>query len=106
MSVIRDPGKFEGEPFYARYLYERSTDGGADDTVWDGETQIDVFYITEDDLKVCQDFAPNDVGQVVLLWESDQGFVFTEMLASSEWESRQAWLAEHGEADGSEDDDA
>jgi hypothetical protein len=50
-GLIQDPGKFEGEMLFAPYFYDSSLESGADETVYDGDTPIDIFVIAEEDLK-------------------------------------------------------
>jgi hypothetical protein len=77
-KIIRDPGKFEGEPEYVPQYWDMVLDGGADEEEYDedGENPVAVFKLTEEDKAKWFDFQ----GCTELrLWESDQGFVFSEL---------------------------
>jgi len=71
-GIIKDPGKFEGEMLYAPYFYDA---GGGDDTVYDGDTPIDIFIIEGEDLA---EFPELKGTYAVALSESDQGFINLE----------------------------
>jgi hypothetical protein len=76
-GLIRGPGKFEGEPAYALFYYDRVMNGAQDDIV-DGAhgERVDVFHLTDLDRSVFP-----DLGDAVTLrmWECDQGFVYIEV---------------------------
>src|SRR5436190_3612272 len=42
-GIIQTPGQFEGESVATLYFWDRSLDGGADETIYDGEKPYDVF---------------------------------------------------------------
>ncbi len=69
----KGPGKFEGEPCWAEALWD-----GADIDFYDGETPVSVIQLDANDVQAfpCS-LDDSDIGKVVLLWEDDQGFVFT-----------------------------
>ena len=73
------PGKFEGEPAYAEQLYNLANEGMADDNWIDGYSrQVDYFSLHPgDDV----DYDSNG-GDHFLLWEDDQGFVYTKQFHS------------------------
>jgi len=74
------PGKFEGEPAYAKHFYDESMEGGADENVIDsGGAQIDIFRISSEDTDQFPDLI-ND--EFVILWETNDGFVMTETATS------------------------
>ena len=67
------PGKFEGDPLAALYYYDLSMNGAADETLYDGETPIDVFTVDAEDRAVWG-FAP---ATTRVAWnEGDTGFVY------------------------------
>jgi hypothetical protein len=80
-GIIRDPGKFESEMLYAPYFYDSSMESGADETVYDGDTPIDIFIITEEDLK---EFPELGDTYAVGLSETGSGFVSLEHFSSEE----------------------
>lgn len=100
------PGKFEAEPGYVERLWEIVLDGAADDEFYDGETPIALFYVDQDlrELLSREGFATNlDVedGQVIAVWESDQGFVNSRVMSPQE---AAAWEAE-ADADVEDEDE-
>lgn len=88
MTMIHEPGKFEGEPTYARHFYDIMLDGGGDDTLCDNDTLIEVFIVTDEDRRLYPDLV--DV-YAVGLQESDSGFVYTQEF--TDVESLQAFEA-------------
>lgn len=82
MSIIREPGKFEGETELVRELWLNSDD---DHHFYDGETLVSCFKLTADDIaKHSDDYDADDVGKWLCLWESDQGFVNSALLTAAE----------------------
>lgn len=74
------PGKFEGEPAYAEHFYNLALQGDADENFVDSfDVQIDVFKVDQEDTAHFPDLI-ND--EFVLLWEDEQGFVFTDTATS------------------------
>ncbi len=45
---IASPGEFEGETILAPLLYQLSLDRGADETVYTGNSLVDIFELDED----------------------------------------------------------
>ncbi len=86
------PGKFEGEPSYAEYFFDLSMEGGQDDSfVSDYDVQIDYFKASPADISnagkdgdILMDF-PH-----VILWESNDGFVYTDVFES--WEDAKNFM--------------
>ena len=72
-GYIRDPGKFEGEPQYVPYFWERGLWGEADED--DGEAYI--FELTAEDRTM---FPELEGSTRLRLWASDQGFVYSELI--------------------------
>ena len=83
MSIIREPGKFEGEPTYAPMMWDASLDGGME-TIYDGETPVSVYSVEPEDIEAYPDLAGVDV---VVLWEDSQGFVHSRQMTTSELET-------------------
>ena len=99
-NVIRDPGKFEGEPEYALVLYDLVMEGFSDETIFDeDETPIDVFFVDDDLRQKCPGIDKDTFA--VILWESTQGFVNTEELSEEQYEK----LIEGTEASGFPDEE-
>ena len=74
------PGKFEGEPAYAEYFYDLAMESGADETFLDSASrQIDVWKLENDDIQKFPDLL-ND--EYVLLWKTDDGFIYTDTAGS------------------------
>lgn len=74
-GIIRDPGKFEGEMLYAPYFYDLMMNGGSDFTDYDGDTPLELFDVSPDDVKEFPEL--KDVSQI-RCWESEQGFFYCE----------------------------
>lgn len=75
-GVIRRPGKFEGEMLYIPYFWEVGLDGLADDDIEVGNDNVEwIFEITDDDRAMFPELGKTTV---LKLWESDQGFVYSE----------------------------
>lgn len=72
-GYVDSPGKFEGEPIEVLYFHDLVMNGASDETLYDGETPIDVFFVDEED-RVLWDLDPEVYA--VAVWESDQGFVY------------------------------
>jgi hypothetical protein len=83
-GIIRDPGKFEGEPRWAPHFYERGGDGFADlDLVDDEHAPLWGFLVTEEDVALFPELAGV---YAVSLEESDQGFVYSATLTQKRYE--------------------
>lgn len=67
-GIIRNPGKFEGEPIYAPFFYDALMNGMADED--DGDEAW--FDITDEDRAM---FPELGACTRVILRQSDQGFV-------------------------------
>jgi len=71
-GVIIEPGRFEGEMYYAPYYYDLSLSGFADSVEFIGDTQVDIFNLSFEDwdkfpeLKGCE---------MLELWVDGNGFV-------------------------------
>jgi len=65
------PGKFEGEPAYTLYFWNYYLNGGSDDEM-EGDTLVSRFKVTKADKWL---FPELRLGQVIRLYESNDGFV-------------------------------
>ena len=91
LHIIRSLGKFEGEPFWVPYFWERWLEGCSDDEFPLADSGISVFYINTDDT----DQFPELKGRlfdVLLLWENDQGFAYSQIMTEEEWEEKMEQL--------------
>ena len=82
---IADPGKFEGEPEWAPYFYEKGAEGFSDLDVTDENESGALwgFVVTEEDVEKY----PTLRGvYAVTLEESDQGFVYAGEHTQEEYE--------------------
>lgn len=79
-GIIRDPGKFEGEPIYAPYFWDNVLEGACDFSINDENTKIYIFEISsyESEFPELSDV----VG--VSIWEDSDGFVHTKELSALE----------------------
>ncbi len=82
-QIIREPGKFEGEPLYVRELWELGLEGGASETVYDGETPVDVFILTDGDR---ESYKLDADDYAILLWESETGFVNSRVMTETQFD--------------------
>lgn len=78
--IDRNPGKFEGEPEYVKAFWEVMMDGGADETIYEGDHPHEVFVLSDED-RMKYGFDEEDYALV--LWESDQGFVNHEVISKA-----------------------
>jgi hypothetical protein len=71
--IIKTPGKFEGEPLWAPYYWDLALEGNADmdDCVEGGYG----FKLDASDVEVWPELKGTPM---ILLFESDNGFVYTE----------------------------
>ena len=73
MNLIKEPGKFEGEPTYVPEFWETVLYGMADEE-WENQSGVlisAVGVLPEDVVR----FPDLDGVKEVLLWEDEQGFV-------------------------------
>lgn len=91
-GVIKDPGKFEGEPVYAPYFYVLGMDSGADEDVYGADDTIhSVFFITDEDREQFPELKEEEI-EALHVWEGETGFFNTEAVTREEWE---AFKAQH-----------
>jgi len=88
-GYVQEPGKFEAEPIAAVYFWEISMNGFAAETLYDGDTPIDVFPIkgrqtlTADQERELWHLRADTA--FVAVWESDQGFVHFDEWTAEEY---------------------
>lgn len=89
-GVIKDPGKFEGEPVYAPYFYDLWLESGADEDMYglDG-VEHSIFFVSDEDRAQFPEL--KDV-EAIHVWEGETGFFNTEAVTREEWE---AFKAQH-----------
>jgi hypothetical protein len=76
-GIIKDLGKFEGEPRYAPYYWNQGLDGA-----WDEDENGVYFFVLGD---TDYDMFPELKGEYgIAVEESDQGFVFTTVFPTQE----------------------
>lgn len=91
-GIIKDPGKFEGEPVYAPYFYVLGMDSGADEDVYGADDTIhSVFFITDEDREQFPELKEEEI-EALHVWEGETGFFNTEAVTREEWE---AFKAQH-----------
>lgn len=66
---IRSPGKYEGEPVYVPFFWEKALDGWADDQDKDGGV---IFIVMPEERRAWPELGSK---RVIGLREDDQGFV-------------------------------
>lgn len=97
-AIIHEPGKFEGEPAFVRdVLWEAVMDGCEDDILWDGDTEVSVFFPGFD---VRDRFGLSDTPRpvhAIAVWEDSQGFVRHRLFTRGQYERYAALLEEEEE---------
>lgn len=71
LGIIKNPGKFEGEPLYSVYFWDLVMNGDGE-TVMQGDSIFSVFDITEEDLK---EFPELKNTKQIAMYTTTQGFV-------------------------------
>lgn len=100
-GYIKNPGKFEGERTYVPYYWQETLDGGCD-TEYVGDKPYFVVQIEPKDRFI---FGIPEAVQIIVLEESDQGFVSgTAYEDVAEWET--ALEEARSEVEYEEDEDA
>lgn len=82
-DIIRTPGKFEGEPVYVRTLWDSTMDGCEDDTLYDGDTPVSVFFV---DAAMRAAFDLPAQTYAIILWESETGFVNSRLTSRADYD--------------------
>jgi diphthamide synthase subunit DPH2 len=98
-DIIKDPGKFEGEPTYAPHFYDIVMNGFEFDSVIDGDTQYSACTVDADDVAK---FPALESVDLVVLWSDSQGFVYTREMSTADWDQLVADVI----ADTDEDEEA
>ena len=76
------PGKFQGEPLYVRMFWDSALQGAADLDVYQGETLISCFELSDADYRA----HPGLIGcKVLALWEDACGFVHHAALSDANY---------------------
>lgn len=89
-SRMRAPrGKFEGEPFYVMYYWDRVMNGWHDEPFYcpTGEVAADVLEVSDDE-RAAFDLDPGTA--FILLWQSDAGFVSLDQITPREYDRYRA----------------
>lgn len=89
-GLITEPGKFQTEMLYVPFFWEVALNGSGDGFGWDDETGRPVDWFNLDEWEAV--FPPTlikssldpDEPSFLFLWETDQGFVETEIKTLSE----------------------
>lgn len=90
MDMVPGPGKFEGEPTFVPHFYDVMLDGASDVSMFDGDTPVEIFIVDADDVRKFPDLEGT---YAVAIWESEQGFVYHQALATmTEYEQLMADL--------------
>lgn len=83
-GIIRSPGKYEGEPLYVPYFWEKYVlNGFSSETLHDGINTYDVIEISNED-KEKFDIEYN----YIVLYESNHGFVYHELFTEDELQEK------------------
>lgn len=84
-GIIRDPGKFEGEPLYVPVFWESVLDGSAED--WyrgEGLPTTSVIELSDEDRAAWPELGG---AAYIALEESNSGFVSSELWGVSQYET-------------------
>lgn len=81
-GTIVSPGKFEGEQAYVVAFYDEMLNGAAEE-IMDGDTCVSVLQIETSDAVEFPTLA-DCVGKSILLWETDQGFVYHRIMTAEQ----------------------
>lgn len=93
LGNLRAPnGKFQGEPYYVAYFYDRMLTGDETQILYDDGVPIVVFDVDADDRAA---FSLDSDTVAVALWETNDGFVMF-----AEWDQRQHDAAEADDSEG------
>lgn len=71
-GIIKNPGKFEGEPYWMPTLWDMVLGGMADESLHDGTTAYDAFKV-DSDLSIMTGLPVQDA--FLVIWSDEQGFV-------------------------------
>ena len=84
-GTIQDCGKFEGEMCYVPMFWDECINGGSD---YDDGEVYGVIITAEDRARWPEYLSAEDYG--VLMTESDQGFVYADVVSKQEWDKQTA----------------
>ena len=84
MTIIKEPGKFEGEPTYVPYLWDVILNGDGESIDGDDQILYTIVGIDPDDVEAFPELTDVDC---VILWESEQGFVYSREMTHKEVET-------------------
>lgn len=85
-GMIKNPGKFEGQPVYAVVLWDLMLEGAQDEIVDGPDGTYDAFRVDQNLVEAFpEDFDEDDIGSWVVLSQSDTGFVNTELMTADEF---------------------
>ena len=84
VGTINTPGKFEGCHWSAIPFYNMTLEGFSDETLYDDEYPIDIFFIDDAWRKTYELSADT---YAVTVQTSEQGFVFTGWLTEREYKT-------------------
>lgn len=99
---IESPGKFEGEAVYAPHFWDMVLSGFGE-TVYDGDTPISFFEVTDEDRAQFPEISPETC--FVSILEDTQGFVCCTELTEDEYkeavdvleDAAEQWEGEDGQ---------
>lgn len=83
-GIIRSPGKFEGEMLYVPYFWDMALQGFSNMEFDDEDNRTDAFTINADDRALFPELG--DAARIEL-FESEQGFVYTQTFDANEVEA-------------------
>ena len=72
-GIIVSPGKFEGEMLYVPYFYYLDPD---EEEYQENDFYMKWYFITKEDIDLFHELEGFDT---IVLWESDQGFCYSEL---------------------------
>lgn len=84
-GIITNPGRLEREPLYVAWMVEMLGDSFYDEVVYEGDTEINVFFVDEEIREAFPEL--NDV-EVVAVYSDDAGFYHHTAMSRQDYEAR------------------
>ena len=89
-------GKFEGEPISTIYFWDLMMDGRSDETLYEGDTPIEVFFVDDDD-RILWDLSADTYA--VAVYETSTGFVMKHEWTQNKYDDTVNICAQSGDDD-------
>ena len=87
-EFIVSPGKFEGEPVFVPYFWDKMINGMQDDIIYEdpryGYATVSVFKVTDEDRKEFPELLDDGETEEIRIWSLESGFACHERILSME----------------------